>query len=149
MRRHDVNFMYEMPPGMKAPETGANGEAPKMEIGEDRKLSHEEKFKFLKGAPKEIEGSAPRVQPFGMEQRNVKCMRCKEWGHQHTDVVCPLFSVAKTEEELEACESLLFCGSCSSGVALEVLLRRSEPHLPLVFTSLHTESQRQRSEDRF
>lgn len=105
LHRHDVNFMYEMPPGMKAPESGANGEAPKMEIGEDRKLSHEEKFKFLKGAPKEIEGSEVRVQPFGMEQRNVRCMRCKEWGHQHTDVVCPLFSVPKTEAELEACES--------------------------------------------
>jgi CBF1 interacting corepressor len=52
-----------------------------------------EKFPFLKGAP--VEGEyAKNVQvtfkPLGKSVRNVRCMRCGEWGHKSGDRECPM-----------------------------------------------------------
>ena len=57
------------------------------------------KFDWQKNAPRdshfndmgEVRNSIFNHKPFGIEVRNVKCLKCGEWGHSNFDRVCPLF----------------------------------------------------------
>lgn len=44
-------------------------------------------------------GVPARVKPFGIEVRNVKCLRCGKYGHQSGDRECPLKDVIMPNEE--------------------------------------------------
>ena len=44
-------------------------------------------------------GVPARVKPFGVEVRNVKCVRCGNYGHQSGDRECPLKDVIMPNEE--------------------------------------------------
>ncbi|OMO88376.1 hypothetical protein CCACVL1_08437, partial [Corchorus capsularis] len=64
-----------------------------------RPLPTEEEFEILKNAPRLETGAPARVKPFGVEVRNVKCLRCGNYGHQSGDRECPLKDVIMPNEE--------------------------------------------------
>ncbi|XP_011071874.1 uncharacterized zinc finger CCHC domain-containing protein At4g19190 [Sesamum indicum] len=64
-----------------------------------RPLPTEEQFEVLKNAPRLETGVPGRVKPFGIEIRNVKCLRCGNYGHQSGDRECPLKDAIMPNEE--------------------------------------------------
>ncbi|KAL6578649.1 hypothetical protein OROMI_008865 [Orobanche minor] len=64
-----------------------------------RALPTEEEFEVLKNAPRLETGVAGRAKPFGVEIRNVKCLRCESYGHQSGDRECPLKDAIMPNEE--------------------------------------------------
>ncbi|CAN6920224.1 unnamed protein product [Brassica oleracea] len=64
-----------------------------------RALPTEEEFEVLKNAPRLETGVAGRAKPFAVELRNVKCLRCGNFGHQSGDRECPLKDTVMPNEE--------------------------------------------------
>lgn len=85
-----LNFMYDPPPG-----AGKEKEAEENET--EFKFEWQRKY----NAPREAYAKGDENildQPFGIEVRNVRCIKCHKWGHVNTDRVCPLFAVDCTME---------------------------------------------------
>lgn len=123
-----VSFMYVRPPGYNAESAKAaeiadaseppaaaalsssNSMHPESVPGDEKKkprpkdafgrpLPTQEDFQVLTNAPRLETGVPARVKPFGIEVRNVKCLRCGKFGHQSGDRECPLKDVIMPNEE--------------------------------------------------
>lgn len=84
-----MNFMYEPPPGVKK-------EREKDDNEPDYKFEWQRKY----NAPREsyCKGDTEiRDQPFGIQVRNVRCIKCHKWGHINTDKECTWYSISMSE----------------------------------------------------
>lgn len=79
-------------------QTGGDKKArPKDVFG--RALPTEQEFEVLKNAPRLETGLPVRNKPFGVEIRNVRCLRCGVYGHQSGDRECPMKDAIMPNEE--------------------------------------------------
>lgn len=84
-----INFMYEPPPGVRR-------EREKEDNGPEYKFEWQRKY----NAPREsyCKGDTEiRDQPFGIQVRNVRCIKCHKWGHINTDKECTMYSISMSE----------------------------------------------------
>ena len=96
-----LSFMYEPPPGLAGTvdDPGAGGSGQGGQGG--GKGGQEDDWEGEGGDKEKKEQGGMNigaVNPLGLELRNVRCLKCKGWGHQLGDEECPM-KAATVEDE--------------------------------------------------
>lgn len=117
-----INFMYEPPPGAKKEREREDNEP-------EYKFEWQRKF----NAPREdyCKGDSEiRDQPFGIQVRNVRCIKCHKWGHINTDKECPMFNQTSVSQALNGLDPLLLVQQMKEdGLALKKSALAMQHHL--------------------
>ena len=91
----ELNFMYEPPPGARKEDQDKNE-------GNDDQPQYKFEWQRTWGtAPRESWAKGDdnvKDQPFGIQVRNVRCVKCHKYGHINTDKECPMFGKAVDSE---------------------------------------------------
>lgn len=92
-----LSFMYDQPAGLKQADE-------ELLLGSKEKPDF--KFEWQKNAPREKylknQTDCQSDQPFGIAVKNVRCLKCKVWGHMNTDKECPLYGKSAAPPEVPA-----------------------------------------------
>eukprot|EP00960_Hanusia_phi_P013203 385084-Hanusia_phi.AAC.5 len=113
-----LGFMYEAPPGLDQKNKDGKKSA---EAGSDADQS-------AKNSEKNATSRPGNVQPLGIEVRDVRCIKCKQWGHQLGDPECPMRAqTVEAEKYRQQIEDplVVFDGSSGAMVTDRLSLRRA------------------------
>ena len=88
----ELNFMYEPPPGARKDEKEKEEGEPQYKFEWQRTWGTAPRESWAKG------DENVKDQPFGIQVRNVRCVKCHKYGHINTDKECPLFGKAADSE---------------------------------------------------
>jgi len=103
--RLGLSFMYNPPAGMARQEEQQHQEQELRRADGTLIIKKDEpKFEWQRkyNAPREAwakNNEKIRDQPFGIEVRNVRCIKCKNWGHVNTDKICPLYGKSRLDND--------------------------------------------------
>ncbi|XP_065190789.1 corepressor interacting with RBPJ 1-like isoform X1 [Sycon ciliatum] len=94
-----LNFMYDLPPGMKREEMERQEEDP--ELGPDGlprlKLEKKKSVPAITDKDGAVASASAEPEYIG-SKRHVQCYRCSKWGHANTDKICPMYNVPRDED---------------------------------------------------